>query len=95
MALALLVAAVIGTPAGVLVNAGVSSGAFGALLGLCVAAIGVLVLLRERRGDAPVAVAVAGLGDRALPARVPEDCSERGRRRFQLHRRRERHPHTV
>jgi uncharacterized protein len=69
MAAVLLTAAAVGTPAGVLVNAQVSADAFGALLGLCVAAIGVLVLLRERRGDAPVAgaagpggVAVAGIG---------------------------------
>jgi uncharacterized membrane protein YfcA len=54
IALLLIAAAVAGTPVGVLVNAQVSGGAFGILLGLCVGAIGVLLFLREhqRRGAA-------------------------------------------
>jgi uncharacterized membrane protein YfcA len=49
MALVLIAAAVVGTPLGVLVNAQVSGGAFGILLGLCVAAIGALLYVRERQ----------------------------------------------
>jgi hypothetical protein len=49
MAAVLIGAAVVGTPLGVLVNAQVSGGAFGTLLGVCVGAIGVLLYLRERR----------------------------------------------
>jgi uncharacterized protein len=45
----LIAAAVVGTPLGVLVNAHVSGGAFGILLGVCVAAIGALLYLRERQ----------------------------------------------
>ncbi len=54
MALVLIAAAVVGTPLGVLVNAQVSGGAFGILLGVCVAAIGALLVLREhQRSPAP------------------------------------------
>jgi uncharacterized membrane protein YfcA len=49
MAAVLIAAAVVGTPLGVLVNAHVSGGAFGLLLGVCVAAIGALLYLRERQ----------------------------------------------
>lgn len=49
MAAMLMAAAVVGTPLGVVVNAQVSGGAFGILLGVCVGAIGVLLYLRERR----------------------------------------------
>ena len=52
MALVLIAAAVVGTPLGVLVNAQVSGGAFGILLGLCVAAIGALLYVRERQRQA-------------------------------------------
>jgi uncharacterized membrane protein YfcA len=58
MAAVLIAAAVVGTPLGVLVNAHVSGGAFGMLLGVCVAAIGALLYLRERQrrtGSAPPA----------------------------------------
>jgi uncharacterized membrane protein YfcA len=48
MAAVLIAAAVVGTPLGVALNAHVSGGAFGILLGLCVGAIGVLVYLRNR-----------------------------------------------
>jgi hypothetical protein len=52
VATVLVGAAVIGTPVGVLANARVSGGAFGILLGLCVAATGALLYIREhqRRG---------------------------------------------
>ena len=53
----LIAAAVIGTPLGVLVNAQVSGGAFGILLGVCVAAIGTLLFLRERQRRAAAASA--------------------------------------
>jgi uncharacterized protein len=57
LALVLVGVAVIGTPIGVLANAHVSSGAFGILLGLCVAAIGVLLYIREhQRRSAPETV---------------------------------------
>ncbi|HXD67497.1 MAG TPA: sulfite exporter TauE/SafE family protein [Solirubrobacteraceae bacterium] len=49
MAAILMAAAVVGTPLGVVVNAQVSGGAFGILLGVCVGAIGVLLYLRDRR----------------------------------------------
>jgi uncharacterized membrane protein YfcA len=49
MAAALIAAAVVGTPLGVLANAHVSGGAFGILLGVCVAAIGALLFVRQRR----------------------------------------------
>jgi hypothetical protein len=49
MATVLIVTAVVGTPLGVLVNAQISGGAFGTLLGICVGAIGGLLLVRERR----------------------------------------------
>jgi hypothetical protein len=48
MAAVLMAAAVVGTPLGVLVNAHISGGAFGILLGVCVGAIGVLLYLRDR-----------------------------------------------
>jgi uncharacterized protein len=48
MAAVLIAAAVVGTPLGVVLNAQVSGGAFGILLGVCVGAIGVLVYLRNR-----------------------------------------------
>ena len=63
----LAVAAVVGTPLGVLVNSAVSGQAFGILLGLFVALVAGLVWYRElraapeRRGHPPVA-AVAALG---------------------------------
>jgi uncharacterized membrane protein YfcA len=54
MALVLIAAAIVGTPIGVVLNAQVSGGAFGILLGVCVGAIGALLYLRERaRRDAP------------------------------------------
>jgi uncharacterized protein len=67
MATVLIITAVVGTPLGVVVNAQISGGAFGILLGICVAAIGALLLARERRrrrafssgpgsGSAPLAV---------------------------------------
>jgi uncharacterized protein len=49
MAAMLMAAAVVGTPLGVVVNAQVSGGAFGILLGVCVGAIGILLYLRDRR----------------------------------------------
>ena len=49
IAAVLIAAAVVGTPLGVLVNAHISGGAFGILLGICVAAIGVLLFVRERQ----------------------------------------------
>jgi uncharacterized protein len=51
MAAVLIAAAVVGTPVGVVVNAQVSGGAFGILLGACVGAIGVLVYVRNRRSE--------------------------------------------
>ena len=56
MAAILMAVAVVGTPLGVVVNAQVSGGAFGILLGVCVGAIGVLLYLRDRdrgRGHPP------------------------------------------
>ena len=53
----LVAAAVIGTPIGVLANAHVSGAAFGVLLGVCVAAIGALLIVRERRQRAARRVA--------------------------------------
>ncbi|MGZ4178517.1 MAG: sulfite exporter TauE/SafE family protein [Solirubrobacteraceae bacterium] len=51
-------AAVVGTPVGVLANAHVSGGAFGILLGVCVAAIGALLYVREhQRRASPRSVA--------------------------------------
>ena len=56
IAATLMAAAVVGAPLGVLVNAQVSGGAFGILLGVCVGAIGVLLYLRDRRrGHTPAA----------------------------------------
>lgn len=49
MAAVLVAGAVVGTPLGVLVNAQVSGGAFGILLGVCVGAIGALLFLRDRQ----------------------------------------------
>ncbi len=49
MAAVLIAAAVVGTPLGVVVNAQVSGGAFGILLGICVGATGVLLFVRERQ----------------------------------------------
>jgi uncharacterized membrane protein YfcA len=49
MAAVLIAAAVVGTPLGVLANAHVSGGTFGILLGVCVAATGVLLFVRERQ----------------------------------------------
>jgi uncharacterized protein len=60
MATVLIVAAVAGTPLGVLVNAHVSGGAFGILLGVCVAAIGALLYLRERQRRATSPPATVG-----------------------------------
>jgi uncharacterized protein len=51
VALMLIAAAIIGTPLGVLLNAQVSGGAFGILLGLCVGAIGTLLFVRERERE--------------------------------------------
>jgi uncharacterized protein len=51
VALVLILTAVVGTPLGVFANSHVSKPVFGALLGVCVIAIGVLVYLRERRLD--------------------------------------------
>ena len=59
MALVLIAAAVVGTPLGVLVNAQVSGGAFGILLGLCVAAVGVLLYMRERQREGTRTTATA------------------------------------
>lgn len=76
IALVLILTALLGTPLGVLANSQVSKAVFGALLGVCVIAIGLLVYLRERRLEAgreeahsppPQAlVAVIGLGVAAL-----------------------------
>lgn len=76
LALALISMAVLGTPLGVLANAHVSKAVFGALLGVCVIAIGLLVYLRERRLDprreeaarppSQAVVAVIGLGVAAV-----------------------------
>jgi uncharacterized membrane protein YfcA len=67
MAAVLIAAAVVGTPLGVVLNAQVSGGAFGILLGVCVGAIGVLVYLRNRTtataaGSTPSARLVAPVG---------------------------------
>jgi uncharacterized protein len=72
----LIAAAVIGTPIGVLANAHVSGGAFGILLGACVAAIGVLLYVRERQRRAspppgPCAGAGAGGGSPGLTVIAP------------------------
>lgn len=48
MALLLVAVALLGTPLGVLLNGRLSHEAFGALLGVCVAAIGLLLYHRER-----------------------------------------------
>jgi uncharacterized protein len=61
-------AAVIGTPIGVLANAHVSGAAFGVLLGVCVAAIGALLIVRERRQQA--APRVAGTPARTVIAPI-------------------------
>jgi uncharacterized protein len=49
VAVVLVGAAVLGTPIGVVANARISGGAFGILLGVCVAAIGVLLYVREHQ----------------------------------------------
>ena len=67
IAAVLIAAAVVGTPLGVLVNAHISSGAFGILLGICVAAIGVLLFVRERQRRAASAAAPARAHD-AMPS---------------------------
>lgn len=51
LALILACVAVLGAPAGVALNAAVSQGGFGILLGLLMAAVAGLVLYREWRGD--------------------------------------------
>jgi uncharacterized membrane protein YfcA len=67
-ALVLCGAAVLGTPLGVLVNAAVSSRAFGLVLGACTALVAVLLWYRERGGGSdmprphPGTPAVAALG---------------------------------
>lgn len=58
----LVAAAVIGTPVGVLANAQVSGGAFGILLGVCVAAIGALLYVRERQRNAAPRAAGHAIG---------------------------------
>jgi uncharacterized protein len=68
MAAVLIAAAVVGTPLGVLVNAQISGGAFGILLGVCVAAIGVLLFVRERQRRAALA---AGADRRPADHRIP------------------------
>jgi hypothetical protein len=71
MAAVLIAAAVVGTPLGVLVNAHISGGAFGILLGGCVAAIGALLFLRERqRCAASPATASDAAADLMPAARV-------------------------
>jgi uncharacterized membrane protein YfcA len=77
MAAVLIAAAVVGTPVGVVVNAQVSGGAFGILLGACVGAIGVLVYVRNRRSEpgagregAPAAAATAVMPPARLVAPV-------------------------
>jgi hypothetical protein len=70
MAAALIAAAVIGTPLGVLVNAHVSGGAFGILLGVCVAVIGALLFVRERRRRAALAARPAPEAEVAPSARI-------------------------
>ena len=83
IAAVLIAAAVVGTPLGVLVNAHISGGAFGILLGVCVAAIGVLLFVRERQrraasapaasapaASAPTAAAPTAPGPAARPARA-------------------------
>ena len=49
VAAVLIAAAILGTPVGVLANAHVSGAAFGILLGVCVAAIGALLYVREHQ----------------------------------------------
>jgi uncharacterized membrane protein YfcA len=67
MAAVLIGAAVVGTPLGVLVNAHVSGGAFGILLGVCVAGIGALLYWRERqRRAAPAPDGTAGQRTRTI-----------------------------
>jgi uncharacterized protein len=68
MAAVLIAAAVVGTPLGVLVNAQISGGAFGILLGVCVAAIGVLLFVRERQRRAALA---SGANRRPTDHRIP------------------------
>jgi uncharacterized protein len=68
MALVLIVAAVVGTPLGVLVNAQVSGGAFGILLGVCVGAIGALLYVRERQRRGEPASASWTAAANATPA---------------------------
>jgi uncharacterized protein len=68
MAAVLIAAAVVGTPLGVLVNAQISGGAFGVLLGMCVAAIGVLLFVRERQRRVALA---SGANRRPTDPRIP------------------------
>ena len=68
IAAVLIAAAVVGTPLGVLVNAHISGGAFGILLGVCVAAIGVLLFVRERQRRAAAASAPRSAATRRLAA---------------------------
>jgi hypothetical protein len=65
IAAVLIAAAVVGTPLGVLVNAHISGGAFGILLGICVAAIGVLLFVRERQRRAASAPGASAPGTSA------------------------------
>jgi uncharacterized membrane protein YfcA len=61
--------AVVGTPVGVLANAHVSGSAFGILLGVCVAAIGALLTVREhQRRSARHATPRAAAGAAGTPA---------------------------
>jgi hypothetical protein len=72
MAVVLIAAAVVGTPLGVLVNSQISGGAFGILLGVCVAAIGALLFVRERQRRAAAArnTAPAPVHTRMPPPRL-------------------------
>ena len=64
MAGVLIATAVVGTPLGVLVNAHISGGTFGILLGVCTGAIGLLLAVREhRRRSTP--------GGAAAPDKIP------------------------
>jgi uncharacterized membrane protein YfcA len=68
MAGVLMAAAVVGTPLGVLVNAQVSGGAFGILLGVCVGAIGALLVVRERQRRSARTATPASTAHDAMPA---------------------------
>ncbi len=71
IAAVLIAAAVVGTPLGVLVNAHISGGAFGILLGICVAAIGVLLFVRERQRRAASAPGASATSASAPTAAAP------------------------